>query len=228
LTNQIEKNLRITAFVALLLTVTWIIFTGISMSQIQPSWSDIDYLEWVSQPDIFYLINYINVTILTVVVIALFTVMFSYVFEKNRTLALLGIIFIPVYGVLNLICYSIQISVVPLIAANALNTSDSILFATELIQSISHSAIGFVNGLAYAILGIPSIIYGYMLFKNMKKTSGSLLLINGVLCIIGFVGYMLQNTILSMGVLLGGIVFLFSLIFMVVDFGKSVKSSAIL
>jgi len=193
------------------------------MSQIQSTWSDIDYLKWASQPDIFYIVNYVNVTVLTIVVIGLFALLFSYFSEKNKTLALLAIIFIPVYGVLNLVCYSIQITVVPSIAANALNSSSDILFATELVQSISHSAIGFVNGLAYAILGIPSIIYGYMLSKSQKRISGLLLLINGVLCIIGIVGYILQNTILSAGILLGGVVFLVSLIFIVLDFGRREK-----
>ncbi|MCL2578088.1 MAG: hypothetical protein FWE27_08580 [Defluviitaleaceae bacterium] len=191
------------------------------MSQIQSAWTDIDYLEWVSQPDIFYLINYINVTVLTVVVIVLFTVLFNYLSERNKTLAILGIVFIPIYGVLNLTCYSIQISVVPLMAAKSLNTSNDALFVVELIQAINHSSIGFINGLAYAVLGITSIIYGYMLMKRAKKVSGSLLLLNGVLCIIGFVGYILQNKVLSTGVLLGGIVFLLSLIFIVIDFNKS-------
>jgi len=219
--SQIEKHIRVIAFTALLLTVTWLVFMGISMSQIQSAWTDIDYLEWVSQPDIFYLINYINVTVLTVVVIVLFTVLFNYLSERNKTLAILGIVFIPIYGVLNLTCYSIQISVVPLMAAKSLNTSNDALFVVELIQAINHSSIGFINGLAYAVLGITSIIYGYMLMKRAKKVSGSLLLLNGVLCIIGFVGYILQNKVLSTGVLLGGIVFLLSLIFIVIDFNKS-------
>jgi len=40
------------------------------------------------------------------------------------------------------------------------------------------------------------------------------------LCIIGIVGYILDNTILSAGITLGGIAFLISLIFMILDFGK--------
>jgi len=218
--KQIEKNIRQIAFVVLLLTIIWVIITGISMSQVQSSWTAIDYLKWVSQPDIFYIVNYINATILTVMVIALFTVLFSYLSEKNRIPALLGISFIPIYGVMQLICYSIQISVVPSIATNALSTSGDFLFAFQLIQSNSQTLIGFINGLAYSILGIPSIIYGYMLIKNLKKRSGFLLLINGVLCIIGIVGYILDNTILSAGITLGGIAFLISLIFMILDFGK--------
>ena len=218
---QIEKRIRQVALMSLLLTVTWIIFMGISMSQIQPTWSDMEYLKWVSQPDIFYLVNYINVTVLTVIVIALFTVLFIYLSEKNKTLALLGIIFIPVYGVMNLICYSIQISIVPRVAANVLNTSGDILFVSQLIQSNSHTAVGFINGLAYSILGIPSIIYGYMLTNNSMKLSGLFLLVNGVLCIVGIIGYLLQNPILSAGVMLGGIAFLISLVFIIIDFGKN-------
>jgi len=215
-----EKTIRKISTISLVLTVTWLIFTIISMSQVLPSWTDFDYIIWASQPDIFYLVNYINVTLLTFMVIALFTVLFIHILEINKIMAFLGIVFIPIYGIMNIICYSIQINIVPLIAKKALNTSDGLLFVSQLIQANSNSIIGFINGLAYSILGITSFIYGYVLIKNFKKGSGLSLIINGILCIIGIIGYILKNEIISMGIILGGISFLVGLMFMVLDFRK--------
>lgn len=192
----------------------------ITMSQIRSSWTDSDYAEWASEPDIIYILNYINVTLLTVFVIVLFALLCGYLSQKNKAAALTGIAFIPVYGTLNIVCYSIQISVVPMIARDVLSTSGDVMLAARLIQAKSDSIVGFINGLAYAVLGIPSVIYGYMLIKSSKKVSGVLLLINGVLCIIGIIGYMTDNAVLSLGVMAGGAVFLISLIFMILDFGN--------
>lgn len=214
----IQQSIKKSALLSMVLTIIWVIFTAISMSQVKPSWSDLDYLKWVSNPDVFYTINYINATILTFVVVWLFTLLFMYYLEKNKKLALIGLMFIPIYGVLNIICYSIQITIVPSIAYNTIRNSGDILFAMQLVQSKSETATGFINGLAYSILGIPSIIYGCMLIKDIKKISGIFLLINGVLCIIGIVGYLIKSTILSSGVMLGGIAFLISLVFMVLEF----------
>jgi hypothetical protein len=37
------------------------------------------------------------------------------------------------------------------------------------------------------------------------------------------IGYMIKNTIMSTGILLGGIAFLISLVFMVLEFGKECR-----
>lgn len=70
------------------------------------------------------------------------------------------------------------------------------------------------NNLAYAILGIPSIIFGVILFKqdSWKRLAGFLMALNGVACIVGIVGIALGNSLLSTGSLVGGILFLFALI----------------
>jgi len=56
------------------------------------------------------------------------------------------------------------------------------------------------------------------LIKELKKYSGIFLLLNGILCIIGIIGYLTGNSIVAMGIMMGGIVFLISLIFMIIEF----------
>jgi len=188
------------------------------MSQVKSSWNNSDLIKWVASPDIFFIGNYINATLLTIVAILLFSFLFTFLKPKYENMAIIGFVFIPIYGVINLICYSIQIAIVPAVAYNTLNNPDTINLASQLIQANSKSLIGFINGMAYAILGIPSIIYGLLLIKELIKYSGFFLLLNGILCIIGIIGYVIGNSIVAMGIMVGGIIFLISLIFMVFEF----------
>jgi len=215
--NQ-QKKIKITSIILVVQTVIWLVFTGISMSQVESSWTSVDYVNWASNPDVFFMGNYINATLLTITAIMLFAFLYDYLKNKYESYALLGFVFIPIYGVINILCYSIQISVVPLIAINSLDSPDKIYIASHFIQANSSSFIGHMNGLAYAILGIPSIIYGVLMFKDLKKISGIILSLNGVLCIIGIIGYTLKNSILASGIMIGGIVFMGGLIAMAIEF----------
>lgn len=133
----LEKNIKQVALVSLLLTVTCTICAAISIGQGQPTSSDIDYFTWLLKPDVFYTAYYVGAILLTLLIIALFTALYSYLSTINKTAALLGMVFIPVYGAINLICYSLQISVVPSMAANALSTGGDIGFVSQLILNNS-------------------------------------------------------------------------------------------
>jgi hypothetical protein len=148
----------------------------------------------------------------------LFVFIFNYVKAHYQNMAWVGLVFVPVYGTLNLISYSIQISIVPVLAKKALQTSANFGLVTQLIQANYKSVIGYCNGLAYAILGVPSIIYGILLVKSSQKKSGILLVLNGIFCIIGIAGYIMHNNFIALGTTLGGVAFLVSLFFMVREF----------
>jgi len=212
------KSIRITSLILFLMTLLWVVLMGISTSAIEPDWNPEDYVRWTSQPGISYLLNYINVSLLTIGVVFLFTLLYRYLKQGSEGLALAGLIFVPVYGVMNLICYSLQISLVPSMAQGALGHPESIPGVSQWIQANPSSVAGFINGLAYAVLGIPSIIYGYLLLVDNRKFSGLTLLLNGCLCVIGIIGMIFENRILSMGVMAGGILFLLSLGFIWFEF----------
>ena len=98
------------------------------------------------------------------------------------------------------------------------NASDNGNSSLHSIQANGNSIVGFLNGMAYAILGIPSVIYGYLLMKEAKKFSGLFLISNGIACFIGIIGYMTDCPVLSFGTMLGGVLFVVSLIFMFIEF----------
>jgi hypothetical protein len=221
--NQ-QNKIKVTSLILLFQTVIWLVFTGFSMSQVESSWTYNDYVSWAANPDIFFIGNYINATLLTITAVALYAFLYGFLKNKYENYAMLGLVFIPIYGVLNIVCYSIQISIVPLIASNSLDSPDKIYFASQFIQAYSKSIIGFMNGMAYAILGIPSIIYGILMYKEFKKLSGVLILLNGISCIIGIIGYIVNNSILATGIMIGGILFLGALAAMAFEFRSKVLS----
>jgi hypothetical protein len=218
--KQNEKHIMQVAFVSLLLTVTCGIFAGITISRGQPTSSGIEYLTWLTKPDMFYTAYYVGAVILTLLIVALFTQLYGYLSNINRTAALVGIVFIPVYGAINLVCYSLQITIVPSLAAEALSAGGDVGFVSQLILNDSRSVLGFVYGLAYFVLAIPYIIYGLMFVKNAKKHTGFMLIIHGALYVAGIAGFMLQNVVLSHGLNLGAIAFLICLVFLIFDFRK--------
>jgi hypothetical protein len=89
--------------------------------------------------------------------------------------------------------------------------SDMAIFLLKhTLQILPGSTVGFFNGLAYAILGIPSIIFGWTLVTNESRPlqiSGWLLTLNGIACFIGVVGNLIGHEILTMGTVLGGVLF---------------------
>jgi hypothetical protein len=182
-----------------------------STAAIEPGWSPEDYVAWTAEPDLFYKLNYINVSVLTLGVVFFFTLLFRFLKQKTEGVALAGFVFVPIYGVLNLLCYSLQISQVPSMALSALDHPESIPYVAQWIQANPASVIGFINGMAYAVLGIPSILYGYLLFTDSIKFAGLTLLLNGVFCVLGMMGMMLDSKILAMGIMVGGFLFLVSL-----------------
>jgi len=221
-----HRTIRITAFILLIQTIIWVIFMGISSAPIEPDWLALDYVTWASEKGVAYLINYVNVSLLTLLVVILFTFLYSFLKEGAGPLAISGLILVPIYGIMNLVCYSIQISVVPTMAEGALIRGDSVQFISQLIQADPGSLAGYINGLAYAVLGIPSILFGMLLYRQSKRWSGALLAVNGLLCITGITGYHLGNDLLSTGTMAGGIIFLLALLGMVIEFRDPVAPKA--
>jgi len=218
------KQLRITGLILFLMTILWVILMGISTADIEPVWSPGDYVEWASQPSFSYRLNYINVSLLTLGVVIFFALLYKVLNQKSKGIALAGLVFVPIYGMMNLICYSLQISFVPSMAQSALGHPESIQSAAQWIQANPDSIAGFVNGLAYALLAVPSLIFGYLLILDARRLSGLTLMLSGFLCLLGITGMILNSRILSMGIMAGGFIFLISLGCIVVEFRERADS----
>ncbi len=159
---------------------------------------------------------YINVTILTILITALMGSFYEVVRHRFPTWSIIAFVFVPVYCVLNLFSYFSQITIVHRLIELSVNPqyralSDFLL--RQLLQSWPDSAVSILNNGAYAVLGIPSIIFGILLpmAHHELRIAGFFLVLNGVACLVGIIGYAARSPFLSQGSLVGAVFFLAAL-----------------
>jgi len=81
-----------------------------------------------------------------------------------------------------------------------------------MVQAWPGSVVNVLNNLGYAVLGVPSIMFGSLLARRRSlRYAGLLLALNGVACIVGLVGIAAGSELLSLGSIVGGAVFLVAL-----------------
>ena len=125
--------------------------------------------------------------------------------------------FVPIYGAMNLAVYLSQVTIVPrLIQLQSLVEYDSISqsLLRQVIQQWPDSVISIVNNLAYAVLGVPCMIFGVLMFNSTSvlRVGGVLLSLSGIASIAGFIGIAVQDAWLNKGSLIGGVFFLLALL----------------
>lgn len=214
--NRTLSNLTL---LTLIFSVLWLVFLIISMASAGPLDTFDRVLAHVSRGGVLFTLTYVNAALVTLSAAAFFAALYQAVRHAMPTRALVGLIFLPVYCAINLFVYLSQITIVPGLVGG-LNQPESAqaarLLLAQLIQEWPASGAAFFNNLAYAILAIPSIIYGVALAREpgALRVGGAMLALNGVACIIGVIGMLLNAGPLSTGSLVGGVLFIASLPFL--------------
>ncbi|MFZ5809545.1 MAG: hypothetical protein ACOY16_09735 [Chloroflexota bacterium] len=205
------------ALLTLVFTILWLVFLIADMVSAGPLETFEQVSTHAARLGWLYYATYFNATLVTLSMVAFTSMLSAWLRPKAPDLAVIGLVFVPIYGVLNLIVYISQVTLVPALFDLRANpqtreTADILLRLT--LQSWPASAVAFFNGLAYAILGIPSILFGLLLWKypGALRWGGLLLALNGAACIMGVIGFLTGSALLSQGVMIGGILFLLALI----------------
>lgn len=144
-----------------------------------------------------------------------------------RWAGLSAVVVVPVYCTLNLVVYLSQITVVPMLVEMSRQpgmgtTSDVLLTLT--LQALPGSAFSFFNLLAYAILGIPSLVFGVALARESGRwlrAAGRLLSLSAIGSVAGFAGAITRFDLLRAGAVAGGVLFLFALVALVVGLSRT-------
>jgi len=205
------------SLVTLISVTLWLILLIWDMATAGPLETFQQVLAHAQKGDWKFTLSYLNAGIFTTCVIALMGGLYVFCRPTIPEWSVVGLVFVPVYGTLNLFAYLSQITLVPTLIQGASDPvmADIALFLLKhSLQLLPGSTIGFFNGLAYAILGIPSIIFGWALTLGDNRSlriSGWLLMINGAACILGVIGTSIRSDFLSMGTILGGAMFWLSL-----------------
>ena len=211
------RTIGLVATLCLLFTILWLVFYLVGLVLAGPLDTYEQVLAYASARGALYDLSYVNAALVTVSATLLFAGLYVHCRRTDPTWAALAQPFVPIYCALNLVVYLSQIAVVPqLDAARQGGGPDAAVAAFLLRQAIQTwpgSVVSFLNNLAYAVLAVPSLIYGLILYgkQDGRSIAGLLLALNGVACLVGLVGTVVGSQLLRMGTILGGVLFLLAL-----------------
>lgn len=204
------------ALLTLVFTILWLVFLIADMVSAGPLETFEQVSTHAARLGWLYYATYFNATLVTLSAVAFTSMLYAWLRPKAPDLAVIGLVFVPIYGALNVFVYISQVTLIPALFDLRANpqtreTADILLRLT--LQAWPASTMAFFNGLAYAILGIPSILFGLLLWKypSALRWGGLLLALNGAACIMGMIGSLTGSALLSQGVMIGGILFLLAL-----------------
>ena len=198
-------------------TLLWIILlalSGLGSAGTRPIQETFQIIE---SQNILYKAVYLNAAFLTLVTVFYMSALYVHFKNISSFWSTISLPFIPVYGLANLVSYLSQVVMIPglvsLYHAGETQTISLVLLKLT-IHTWPGSAVEALNGFAYAVLGIPSIVFPLVWFRGSKilVTAGFLLALSGVLSVIAFIGLILEVGYLTSVSIVGGIVFLLSLL----------------
>lgn len=147
---------------------------------------------YVTNPSIFYYMSYINAVLLTCVGTIMFVGLYLYYQSKeNSILNVIGLIFIPIYALLNIFAYGSQITIIPVLIPYLEIVEYQNVAKFTIMMFVQNypggTIISIINLCAYGILGIPTVIFAKNLIEEtvtLKKVSGILLGLSGLFCFV--------------------------------------------
>jgi hypothetical protein len=213
------KQLGNLSLICLVVTVLWLVFLIIGMAGAGPLGTFEQVLAYAGRAGVIFYLTYINAALITVSAVMLFAGLYLYYKSTAPAMASLGVIFVPIYGTMNMVVYLSQITVVPrLLQLYAMPEYQEFaqFFLRQSIQQWPDSTISVINIMAYAVLGVPSILFGILMLRSgaVLRLGGIFLLLSGIAGIVGFVGIAAQSIWLGNSSLVGGILFLAALVCM--------------
>ena len=192
------------ALIEAALTLLWVILMILGEALNGPVATLEDAIQRVQNISFLHILTYANAAALTAVAVLLYFAFYQYLKSDRPILSAIGLVFVPIYGIFNLLVYLSQITIVPVLAARGAPA------LANWLQFWPHSPIALLNQIAYALLGIASILFGIGLMRCYSATriASWLLILNGIACIVGLFGVLIGNPLLGMGSLIGGVLFL--------------------
>ena len=199
-----KKKIARLALTEAALTLLWVILMILGEIINGPITTIEDAIQRVQNIDLLHILNYANAAALTAVAVLLYFAFYQYLTSDHPIMTAVGFVFVPVYGIFNLLVYLAQITIVPIMATR--NTEN----LAQWLQIWPQSTITLLNQVAYALLGISSILFGIAFIRKdpAVRVAAWLLILNGIACILSLIGVLIGNPLLGMGSLVGGVLFL--------------------
>ena len=188
-----NKHIGLLALSVFLTTIIWIILIIISESTTSSSETIEDKIAMIQSEQDLYRLAYLNAGLLTFLNIMFMSALYLYCKKTDNFWSTLSFAFVPIYGITNLFSYLSQVFLVPEII-DLYQSVESKNFARILLSLTIHtwpgSLIEAINGMAYALLGIPSIILPLIGLREPKylAVGGYLMMASGIFSILAFTG----------------------------------------
>lgn len=215
--NTFYTKAKWITFILFILLIAWGIVSPISIAEISGFQSRNEFINFLSDTTLVYQLNYVLATLMTFFTVAMFSALYL---DAKSTLPLesnIGILFVPIYAIANIIVYGSQISIVPEIIKNLELSNNMILdhWVFQLIQSVHGSIFNIVNSFAYAVLGIPCICFAISLYRKnrMGKIAAILLVLTAVSSVLGFIGANIYSETLIEGMRASSFIFIMAVLF---------------
>ena len=221
-----KRWIGILAAAVALSTLAWIVIMIISESGSPPVETLEDKIVSIRSQRELYAACYLNAALLTFLTVLFMSALYASSQELDRLWSTIAFAFIPIYGLANLVSYLSQVFIVPplleLYGDPASRTTAKILLRLA-IHTWPGSTIEALNGMAYAVLGIPSIVFPVISMRTPRllQIGGILLALSGVMSIVAFFGLVSSIGYLTSLSIAGGIVFLISLFPISIHFLKT-------
>lgn len=200
-----------------LITAIWAILF-IYTSAISPVVNTLaDQISIIENQKALFFLNYLNAALLTLAFSASLAGLYLYCRDTQPLWATIALVFIPVYTVLNLVAYLSQVFVVPGLL-EMVHDQQTASTAKILLRLVIHtwpgSVVEFINGLAYAVMGLPAMILGLIMYRKSRGLrAGSLFFaFSGLLSILALLGIRLSNPLMKFLSPLGGLLALVGLV----------------
>lgn len=214
-----SRQISIVSIILAILTGIWILCMILLMQQQGSVIANFeDAYDFVKDPGGLFYLTYLNVVVLTIFDVVLFGMLYLYFKPVYPVMSLCGVLFVPVYAAYNMFVYISQVSVVQKIISiydGVVSEEVMNVLLGQFIQLWEHSTMAFINNYAYAILGIPSVLFGiaiYRMKQGLSRATGLMLILSAFACLLGIVGIITGNQALSQGSAIGGGLFFLSLI----------------
>ncbi len=136
----------------------------------------------------FYSATYINAILLTLFGLMLYASLYALLKETQSAWAIVGLVFVPLYGILALFSYLCQLTITPALITQLEDPQlqpGAMFLLHHLLQSWPKSTLILFDQFSYFLLGFPCLIYGLLMWKTQQlRIPGALFAISGVLCLL--------------------------------------------
>ena len=144
-----SKLVAFLCLICLVLTALWVGLLVADMTSAGPLETFEQAVAHASRLHSLFYATYLNAALLTLAAVALFAALYAWLKPIAPDWAIIGLVFVPIYGVLNLVAYLTQVTLIPSLVAlraDPQSTAAADALLRLALQAWPVSAMAFFNG----------------------------------------------------------------------------------